>query len=156
RFGSGSRFAPGLADVGTIVVTTRRQHQRKRDHGRDKTAELPHRQGLPPGRGSGFSDALTHAWDLDGDGAFDDGAAATASFTYSQPAPYPAPPPPPSAPPTPPGQAARTPSRSRSATRRRRRCSTRRSRARPGRSETRSAFPAPPPTPSTARFPPHR
>src|SRR4029453_8182128 len=88
RFGSGSRFAPGLADVGTIVVTTRRQHQRKRDHGRDKTAELPHRQGLPPGRGSGFSDALTHAWDLDGDGAFDDGAAATASFTYSQPGTY--------------------------------------------------------------------
>jgi glucose/arabinose dehydrogenase/PKD repeat protein len=33
-------------------------------------------------------DTLTHAWDLDGDGAFDDGAAATASFTYSQPGNY--------------------------------------------------------------------
>jgi glucose/arabinose dehydrogenase/PKD repeat protein len=33
-------------------------------------------------------DALTYAWDLDGDGAFDDGAAATASFTYSQPGTY--------------------------------------------------------------------
>ena len=30
-------------------------------------------------------DALTYAWDLDGDGAFDDAAAATASFTYTQP-----------------------------------------------------------------------
>jgi len=30
-------------------------------------------------------DALTYAWDLDGDGAFDDGAAATAGFTYTQP-----------------------------------------------------------------------
>jgi glucose/arabinose dehydrogenase/PKD repeat protein len=33
-------------------------------------------------------DALTYAWDLDGDGAFDDGAAATAGFTYSQPGTY--------------------------------------------------------------------
>jgi glucose/arabinose dehydrogenase len=33
-------------------------------------------------------DALTYAWDLDGDGAFDDGAAATASFTYTQPGTY--------------------------------------------------------------------
>ena len=33
-------------------------------------------------------DALTHAWDLDGDGAFDDAAAATASFTYTQPGTY--------------------------------------------------------------------
>lgn len=33
-------------------------------------------------------DALTFAWDLDGDGAFDDGAAATASFTYTQPGSY--------------------------------------------------------------------
>ncbi len=33
-------------------------------------------------------DALTYAWDLDGDGAFDDGAAVTASFTYTQPATY--------------------------------------------------------------------
>jgi glucose/arabinose dehydrogenase len=30
-------------------------------------------------------DALTYAWDLDGDGAFDDAAAATASYTYTQP-----------------------------------------------------------------------
>ncbi len=29
-------------------------------------------------------DTLTYAWDLDGDGAFDDAAAATASFTYTQ------------------------------------------------------------------------
>ncbi len=28
-------------------------------------------------------DALAHAWDLDGDGAFDDAATATASFTYA-------------------------------------------------------------------------
>ncbi len=33
-------------------------------------------------------DALTYAWDLDGDGAFDDGTAATASFTYTQPSTY--------------------------------------------------------------------
>jgi PKD repeat protein len=33
-------------------------------------------------------DALTYAWDLDGDGAFDDGAAATASFTYTIPGTY--------------------------------------------------------------------
>jgi PKD repeat protein len=33
-------------------------------------------------------DALTFAWDLDGDGAFDDGTAATASFTYAQPGTY--------------------------------------------------------------------
>jgi glucose/arabinose dehydrogenase len=33
-------------------------------------------------------DTLTYAWDLDGDGAFDDGAAATASFTYTQPGTY--------------------------------------------------------------------
>jgi glucose/arabinose dehydrogenase/PKD repeat protein len=33
-------------------------------------------------------DALTYAWDLDGDGAFDDAAAATASFTYTQPGSY--------------------------------------------------------------------
>ena len=32
--------------------------------------------------------ALTYAWDLDGDGAFDDGTAATASFTYTQAATY--------------------------------------------------------------------
>ena len=33
-------------------------------------------------------DALTYAWDLDGDGAFDDGAGATAGFTYTQPGTY--------------------------------------------------------------------
>ncbi len=33
-------------------------------------------------------DVLTYAWDLDGDGAFDDGAASTASFTYAQPGTY--------------------------------------------------------------------
>jgi PKD repeat protein len=33
-------------------------------------------------------DALTYAWDLDGDGAFDDASAATASFTYTQPGTY--------------------------------------------------------------------
>jgi glucose/arabinose dehydrogenase/PKD repeat protein len=33
-------------------------------------------------------DPLTYAWDLDGDGAFDDSAAATANFTYSQPGTY--------------------------------------------------------------------
>jgi glucose/arabinose dehydrogenase/PKD repeat protein len=33
-------------------------------------------------------DALGYAWDLDGDGAFDDAAAATASFTYTQPGTY--------------------------------------------------------------------
>lgn len=42
--------------------------------------------------GSGSSDpeggALTYAWDLDGDGAFDDAAAATAGFTYAQPGTY--------------------------------------------------------------------
>jgi glucose/arabinose dehydrogenase/PKD repeat protein len=42
--------------------------------------------------GSGSSDpdgnALAFAWDLDGDGAFDDAAAATASFTYTQPGNY--------------------------------------------------------------------
>lgn len=39
--------------------------------------------------GSGSSDpdgdTLTYAWDLDADGAFDDGAAVTASHTYTQP-----------------------------------------------------------------------
>jgi glucose/arabinose dehydrogenase/PKD repeat protein len=42
--------------------------------------------------GSGSSDPeghpLTYAWDLDGDGAFDDGAAATAGHTYTQPGTY--------------------------------------------------------------------
>lgn len=42
--------------------------------------------------GSGSSDpdgdTLAYAWDLDGDGAFDDGTAATASYTYTQPATY--------------------------------------------------------------------
>jgi glucose/arabinose dehydrogenase/PKD repeat protein len=33
-------------------------------------------------------DALTYAWDLDGDGAFDDAAQATTSFTYTQPGTY--------------------------------------------------------------------
>ena len=33
-------------------------------------------------------DALTYAWDLDGDGAFDDGTNATATFTYTQPGTY--------------------------------------------------------------------
>jgi glucose/arabinose dehydrogenase len=33
-------------------------------------------------------DALTYAWDLDGDSAFDDAATATATFTYSQPGTY--------------------------------------------------------------------
>jgi glucose/arabinose dehydrogenase/PKD repeat protein len=33
-------------------------------------------------------DTLTYAWDLDGDGAFDDGTAATAGFTYTQPGTY--------------------------------------------------------------------
>jgi glucose/arabinose dehydrogenase len=40
------------------------------------------------GRGSSDpdpGDTLTYAWDLDGDGAFDDGTAATASWTYQQP-----------------------------------------------------------------------
>jgi PKD repeat protein len=42
--------------------------------------------------GSGSSDpdgdALTYAWDLDGDGAFDDAASVTTSFTYTQPGSY--------------------------------------------------------------------
>ena len=33
-------------------------------------------------------DALSYAWDLDGDGAFDDAAAATASYTYTIPGTY--------------------------------------------------------------------
>jgi PKD repeat protein len=33
-------------------------------------------------------DPLTYAWDLDGDGAFDDGAGITASFTYTTPGNY--------------------------------------------------------------------
>ena len=33
-------------------------------------------------------DALTYAWDLDGDGAFDDASAATASYTYTEPGTY--------------------------------------------------------------------
>jgi glucose/arabinose dehydrogenase len=33
-------------------------------------------------------DALAYAWDLDGDGAFDDATTATASYTYTQPATY--------------------------------------------------------------------
>jgi glucose/arabinose dehydrogenase len=33
-------------------------------------------------------DTLAHAWDLDGDGAFDDAAGATASWTYQQPGTY--------------------------------------------------------------------
>jgi glucose/arabinose dehydrogenase/PKD repeat protein len=35
-------------------------------------------------------DALTYAWDLDADGAFDDSTAATATYTYTQPGTYPA------------------------------------------------------------------
>jgi len=42
--------------------------------------------------GSGSSDpegqALTYAWDLDGDGQFDDSTAAKPTFTYSQPGSY--------------------------------------------------------------------
>ena len=42
--------------------------------------------------GSGSSDpdgdALTYAWDLDGDTAFDDGAGVQASYTYAQPGSY--------------------------------------------------------------------
>lgn len=33
-------------------------------------------------------DALTYAWDLDGDSAFDDATTATASYTYTQPGTY--------------------------------------------------------------------
>jgi glucose/arabinose dehydrogenase len=33
-------------------------------------------------------DALTYAWDLDGDGAFDDASAPSAGFTYTQPGTY--------------------------------------------------------------------
>jgi glucose/arabinose dehydrogenase len=33
-------------------------------------------------------DALTYAWDLDGDGAFDDATTATAGYTYTQPGSY--------------------------------------------------------------------
>ena len=33
-------------------------------------------------------DALTYAWDLDGDGAFDDATNATATYTYTQPGTY--------------------------------------------------------------------
>jgi PKD repeat protein len=33
-------------------------------------------------------DALTYAWDLDGDGTFDDATTPTASFTYTQPGTY--------------------------------------------------------------------
>jgi glucose/arabinose dehydrogenase/PKD repeat protein len=33
-------------------------------------------------------DGLTYAWDLDGDGAFDDATAPTAGFTYTQPGTY--------------------------------------------------------------------
>ena len=33
-------------------------------------------------------DRSAYAWDLDGDGAFDDGTAATASYTYTQPGTY--------------------------------------------------------------------
>ena len=33
-------------------------------------------------------DALTYAWDLDGDGAFDDATTATATYTYAQPGTY--------------------------------------------------------------------
>ncbi|MGH2445283.1 MAG: PQQ-dependent sugar dehydrogenase, partial [Candidatus Limnocylindria bacterium] len=33
-------------------------------------------------------DPLTYAWDLDGDGAFDDSSSATPSFTYTQPDSY--------------------------------------------------------------------
>ena len=42
------------------------------------------------GRGSSDPDgnALAYAWDLDGDGAFDDGTGATASHTYTQPGTY--------------------------------------------------------------------
>jgi glucose/arabinose dehydrogenase/PKD repeat protein len=35
-------------------------------------------------------DALTYAWDLDGDGAFDDATTAIAAFTYTEPGTYPA------------------------------------------------------------------
>jgi glucose/arabinose dehydrogenase len=42
--------------------------------------------------GTGSSDAdgdvLTYAWDLDGDGAFDDATTANASFTYTEPGTY--------------------------------------------------------------------
>jgi PKD repeat protein len=42
--------------------------------------------------GSGSSDpdgdAITHAWDLDGDGQFDDATSATASHTYTTPGTY--------------------------------------------------------------------
>ena len=42
--------------------------------------------------GTGSSDpdgqALTYAWDLDADGAFDDSTSATPSFTYTQPGTY--------------------------------------------------------------------
>jgi glucose/arabinose dehydrogenase/PKD repeat protein len=33
-------------------------------------------------------DALTYAWDLDGDGAFDDATTGTASYTYTEPGTY--------------------------------------------------------------------
>ena len=42
------------------------------------------------GRGSSDpdGDALVYAWDLDGDGQFDDGTNATATYTYTQPGSY--------------------------------------------------------------------
>jgi hypothetical protein len=52
--------------------------------------------GLPPlavsfsasGSSDPDSSALSYAWDLDGDSAYDDGAGVTASFTYTVPGSY--------------------------------------------------------------------
>ncbi len=107
--------------------------------------------------GSGSSDPeggpLTYAWDLDGDGAFDDASTVQPGYTYTQPGSYTAK----LRAPTTSGPPRRArPSRSPRATRRPWRRSRRPRPGRRGRSETRSRSPEARPTGNSGRSLPRR